>query len=60
MTYVIISELSIAINSDGLQVAALLRTGFCGSLSFFYCNDLIFIQSMSRQFWNCINVADNE
>ena len=52
MTYVIISELSIAINSDGLQVAALLRTGFCGSLSFFYCNDLIFIQSMSRQFWN--------
>ena len=46
MTYVIISELSITINSDGLQVAALLRTGFCGSVSFFYCNDLIFIPSV--------------
>jgi hypothetical protein len=34
MTYIIISELSITINSDGLQLAALLGTGFCCSVQF--------------------------
>ncbi|MDF2782976.1 MAG: hypothetical protein K0S89_368 [Nitrososphaeraceae archaeon] len=51
MTYIIISELSITINSDGLQLAALLGPGFAVLYSFFYCDDLIFIPSMSRQFW---------
>ena len=55
MTYIIISELSITINSDGRHSGP----GFAVLYSFFYCDDLIFIPAI-RQFRNCINVAGNE
>ena len=48
MTYIIISDLSITINSDGLQLAASLRPGFCCSVQFLYCDDLIFIPELHQ------------